>query len=223
MKILIVEDNSAVRNVLRMSLEAECFSVDETDNGDDGSFMARTNEYDLIILDNVLPGKMGKQICKEIREAGKTMPVLFLSMKSDVLDKITLLDTGADDYLTKPFSFEELLARIRALLRRPQALKETIITVGNLELHHDKHQVFLKGKELQLTRKEFSLLEHLMQNKGLVVSRGQLLEHVWDINANPFSNTIEAHILNIRRKIGDNKKRVIRNIPGRGYKMNSVC
>lgn len=223
MKILITEDNSAIRNVLRMSLEAMSFSVDEAENGEDGSFLARTNEYDLVILDNVLPQKMGKQVCKEIREAGKTMPVLLLSMKNEVNDKIDLLDCGADDYMTKPFSFEELLARMRALLRRPKALQETVHRVADLELNYEKHQVFKAGKELYLTRKEFSLLNYLLQNKERVVTRGQLLEHVWDINADPFSNTIEAHVLSLRKKIGDTRKRLIRSIPGRGYKITNPC
>lgn len=223
MKILITEDNSAIRNVLRMSLEAVSFSVDEAENGEDGSFLARTNEYDMVILDNMLPKKMGKQVCKEIREAGKTMPVLLLSMKNDVNDKIELLNCGADDYMTKPFSFEELLARMRALLRRPKTLQETIFKIADIELHYDKHQVFKNKKEVYLTRKEFSLLHYLLSNKEHVVTRGQLLEHVWDINADPFSNTIEAHILSLRKKIGDTRKRIIKSIPGRGYKITNTC
>lgn len=222
MKILLTEDNSAIRNVLRMSLEAASFTVDEAENGEDGSFLARTNEYDLVILDNMLPKKMGKQVCKEIREAGKTMPVLLLSMKRDVNDKIELLDCGADDYMTKPFSFEELLARMRALMRRPTPLKETVITIGDLTVHIEKQQVFRGKRELYLTRKEFALLAFLATHKDRVVSRGQLLEHVWDINANPFSNTIEAHILTLRKKIGDTKKRLIRSVPGRGYKLTTA-
>ena len=223
MKVLIIEDNSSIRNVLRMSLEAECFAVDEAEDGDHGSYLARTNDYDIIILDNVLPKKLGKQVCKDIREAGKTMPVLLLSMKSDVLDKIDLLDSGADDYMTKPFSFEELLARMRALIRRPKNIEESILHIRNIALNRDRHEVEKSGKEINLTRKEFSLLELLIQNKEKVVSRGQILEHVWDINADPFSNTIEAHILNLRRKLEDDKRDLIRNIPGRGYKVTETC
>lgn len=223
MKILITEDNSAIRNVLRLSLEAASFSVDEAENGEDGSFLARTNEYDLVILDNVLPKKMGKQVCKEIREAGKTMPVLLLSMKNEVNDKVDLLNCGADDYMTKPFSFDELMARMRALMRRPKPLQETVLRVSDLELHYERNQLFKKGKELYLTRKEFALLTHLLQHKERVVSRAELLEHVWDINADPFSNTIEAHILTLRKKLGDTKKRMIRSVPGRGYKITEPC
>lgn len=202
-----------------MSLEAKCYAVDEAEDGEAGSYLARTNEYDIIILDNVLPKKMGKQVCQEIREAGKTMPVLLLSMKDTVDDKVSLLKHGADDYMTKPFSFDELLARINALTRRPPTLTETVLDVANITLNKERNQVFKSGKEIHLTRKEFSLLQYLLENKERVVSRGQILEHVWDINADPFSNTIEAHMLNLRKKIGDTKKRIIRNIPGRGYKI----
>lgn len=223
MKILVIEDDSSIRNVLRMSLTAACFTVDVAEDGDQGSYMARTNDYDLVILDNVMPKKMGKQVCKEIREAGKTMPVLLLSMKSDVLEKISILDAGADDYLTKPFSFEELLARIRALTRRPKNLADKKLMVNDLEINIDRNMVLRSGIEIDLTRKEFALLSYLMQNKERVVTRGQILEHVWDINADPFSNTVEAHVLSLRRKIGDVKKRIIRNVPGRGYKITETC
>lgn len=223
MKVLIIEDDSSIRNVLRMSLEAECFAVDEAEDGDFGSYLARTNDYDIVILDNVLPKKLGRQVCKDIREAGKTMPVLLLSMKSDVLEKISLLDSGADDYMTKPFSFEELLARMRALIRRPTRLEESILYIRNIALNRDRHEVEKDGKAISLTKKEFGLLELLMQHKEKVVSRGQILEHVWDINADPFSNTIEAHILNLRRKLEDEKRDLIRNIPGRGYKITETC
>ena len=223
MKLLIIEDDSSIRNVLRMSLEAECFAVDEAEDGDHGSYLARTNEYDLVILDNVLPKKLGRQVCQEIRDAGKTMPVLLLSMKSDILEKVKILDSGADDYMTKPFSFEELLARIRALTRRPQNIEESILKIRDVILNRDRHEVQKSGKELNLTRKEFSLLELLLLNKEKVVSRGQILEHVWDINADPFSNTIEAHILNLRNKLEDKNRDLIKNVPGRGYKITEIC
>lgn len=223
MKLLIIEDDSSIRNVLRMSLTAACFTVDVAEDGEQGSYMARTNDYDLVILDNVMPKKLGKQVCKEIREAGKSMPVLLLSMKSDVLEKVAVLDAGADDYITKPFSFEELLARIRALTRRPALITDKILKVKDVEINIDRHLVTRNGQEIDLTRKEFALLSYLMQNKEKVVTRGQILEHVWDINADPFSNTVEAHVLSLRRKIGDVQKRIIRNIPGRGYKITEIC
>ncbi len=223
MKLLIIEDDSSIRNVLRMSLENSCFAVDTAEDGDQGSYMARTNDYDLIILDNVLPKKLGKKVCQEIRESGKKTPIILLSMKSDILEKVSMLDAGADDYMTKPFSFEELLARIRALTRRPQNIIEQIFKVNDIELNSDRHIVLKSGIEIELTKKEFTLLEYLLQNKERVVTRGQILEHVWDINADPFSNTIESHIVNLRKKIGDSNKRLIKNIPGRGYKITETC
>lgn len=199
MKILLIEDNSSIRNILRMSLEAEGFIVDVSEDGEDGSFMARTNQYDMIILDNMLPKKRGKEVCKEIREAGKEMPVLILSAKSEVLEKVDLLNNGVDDYMTKPFSFEELLARIRSLIRRPHKLETEIITIENVAMNTNSGKVTKNNKELYLTRKEFSLLELLMKNRNQVVSRGNILEHVWNMDGDPFSNTIEAHILNLRK------------------------
>ncbi len=219
MKILLVEDNVSIRNVLRLGLEGEAFAVDEAEDGEKGSYLARTNKYDLILLDNVLPKKMAKQVCTEIREQNIFTPILLLSAKTDTVSKVELLKAGADDYVTKPFSFEELKARIKTLLRRPHKIESIILKSGNITLNKDTHEVTKSGKRLNLTRKEFGLLELLMSNAGNVITRADMIEHVWDINADPFSNTVEAHILNLRRKIGDNHKRLIRNIPGRGYKI----
>jgi len=221
MKILLVEDNVSIRNVLRLGLEGEGFAVDEAEDGEQGSYLARTNQYDLILLDNVLPKKMAKQVCQEIREQNICTPILLLSAKSDTVSKVELLKAGADDYVTKPFSFEELKARISTLLRRPHKIESQILKVDNLVLNKDTQEVTRGGKRLNLTRKEFSLLELLMSNLGNVVTRTDMIEHVWDINADPFSNTVEAHILNLRKKIGDTKKHLIRNVPGRGYKIVS--
>jgi DNA-binding response OmpR family regulator len=219
MKILLVEDNVSIRNVLRLGLEDEAFAVDEAEDGEKGSYLARTNKYDLIILDNVLPKKMAKEVCLEIREQNIYTPILLLSAKSDTISKVELLKAGADDYVTKPFSFEELKARIRTLLRRPHKIESQVLKADNLILNKDTQEVRMGHKRLNLTRKEFSLLELLMSNLGNVVTRTDMIEHVWDINADPFSNTVEAHVLNLRKKIGDTQKRIIRNVPGRGYKM----
>lgn len=219
MRVLLVEDNQSISNIIRMSLESECFAVDVAEDGNQGSFLARTNSYDIIILDNVLPKKLGVEVCIEIREAGITTPVLFLSMKNEVLNKINALNNGADDYLTKPFSHEELLARIKALLRRPKHIEERRLKTADIILDQDSGEVIKSEKSLYLTRKEYSVLELLLKNKNKLVSRGQILEYAWDQNANPFSNTIEAHILSLRRKIGDRSKKIIRSVPGRGYKL----
>lgn len=222
MKLLIIDDDSSVRDTLRLALGALGFAVDYAEDGDHGSYLARTNEYDIIILDNVLPRKQGKNVCREIRDSGRDTPILVLSVKSEILQKIDLLNAGVDDYMTKPFSFDELHARINTLLRRPKTIVQQKLKVKDLELSREKQQVFRKEKEVYLTRKEFSLLELLMKHKDTVVTRGQILEHVWDINADPFSNTIEAHVLNLRKKLGDSRKKVIQNIPGRGYKIASI-
>lgn len=222
MKILIIEDNISVRNVLRIGLEAEGYIVDDVADGDRGSYFARINKYNLIILDNVLPKKMGNQVCKEIRNAGVTTPVLLLSAKSDVNSKIELLDTGADDYMIKPFSFEELKSRIKALTRRPEIIREKVITIGNLKIDCNNFEIRKNNKRIYLTRKEFTLLNLLIENIGQVVSRGTIMELVWDSGIDPFSNTIEAHIGNLRKKIGDTRRRIIKNTPGRGYKIDSL-
>lgn len=222
MKILLIEDNLSVRNVLRMGLESQSFSVDEAENGEQGSYLARINKYDVIILDNVLPKKSGDQVCREIREAGSDTPIILLSGKSDVLTKIKLLKVGADDYMTKPFSFEELVVRIKVLLRRPQNIEDVVLKIAHIKLNIDTQEALYKDKKIYLTKKEFSLLELLMKNKERVLSRATIMEHVWDSNINPFSNTIESHIMNLRRKIGDRDKTIITSVPGRGYKITAT-
>lgn len=220
MKILIIEDNISVRNVLRIGLEAEGYIIDDVGDGDRGSYFARINKYNLIILDNVLPKKMGKQVCREIRDAGVTTPVLLLSAKADIDSKISLLDSGADDYMIKPFSFEELKSRIKALTRRPSIIRNSLIKIGNLTIDTNNFEIKKGLKKINLTRKEFTLLNLLVENIGQVVSRGTIMEFVWESNMDPFSNTIETHIGNIRNKIGDFRKQIIKNVPGRGYKIN---
>lgn len=220
MRILIVEDEKDINNFIKVSLEAECFAVDSAEDGEAGSYLARTNDYDIIILDNMLPKKNGVEIIKEIRKEGKTVPVIMLSVRSETTTKVDLLNSGADDYLTKPFSFQELLARIRALLRRPKNIEKDIINIEDLTVDYVKHKVKRAKEEIYLTKKEFMLLEYLLRNKGTVLSRGMILEHVWDMNADPFSNTVESHILNLRKKIDlPDKNKLIHTIPGRGYKI----
>jgi DNA-binding response OmpR family regulator len=222
MRILIVEDEQDIASFLKNGLEAELFTVDLANEGERGSYLARTNSYDLIILDNILPGKTGTEICKDIRESGKTTPILMLSVQGEAPQKTDVLNSGADDYMTKPFFFGELLARIRAILRRPQQLEGEVIEMEDLKLDTSKHQAYRNGKEVYLTPKEFELLEFLMRHRGSVVSRGMLIEHIWDIHADPFSNTIETHILNLRRKIDrPPQRKLIQTVPGRGYKLDT--
>lgn len=221
MRILVIEDDKELNNFLKTSFEEELFIVDVADDGEKGSYMARTNEYDMIILDIALPEKTGIEVCKEVRAAGKNVPIMMLTANMEIISKIELLDLGADDYLTKPFSFKELMARVRAITRRPKKIESNIIRIDDLLLNRNKSTVYRGGKtEIYLTRKEFVLLEYLMSNKELVLSRGMIMEHVWDNEADPFSNTIETHILNLRKKIDfAGKKKLIKTISGRGYKI----
>lgn len=218
MRVLIIEDNYEIRNFLIESLAAESFAIDAAEDGEQGSCLARSNEYDLIILDNNLPKKNGMTICNEIRRIGNDVPIIMLSVETSIDKKVLLLESGADDYMTKPFSYKELLARIKALLRRPKSIVKDILKAGELTIDCAKQKAFRSGKEIYLTRKEFSLLEYLVRNKGNVVSRGTIMEHVWDIDSDPFSNTIETHVLNLRRKIDRScKSKLILTVPGRGY------
>jgi len=205
-----------------MSLSSENFVVDVAYEGDSGSFMARVNKYDVIILDYVLPNKNGLEVCKEVRENSITTPIIMLTSKNDVLTKIELLNSGADDYITKPFSLEELIARIKAVTRRPKQIEGDVFSSGNIKINKDNQEVTLSKKKIYMTRKEFLLLELLMRNQDKVVSRAKIIEYVWDNNANPFSNTIEAHIRNLRRKIKDKNRTIIESVAGRGYKMNNT-
>lgn len=219
MRILVVEDDDGIREVLAQSLRSEAFAVDTAKDGERGSFLARTNEYDLVILDYLLPKKDGPAVCSEIRESGKDMPILALSVRSDIEDKVGFLSIGADDYLTKPFSYKELLARIRALLRRPRKQESEVINCGLISIDSTKQEVLCAKKSVNLTRKEYALLEYLARNQGEVLSRSSIMEHVWDIESNPFSNTIEAHIFNLRKKLGENSGALIATVPGRGYRL----
>lgn len=222
MRVLIVEDEKHLSDFLKESLQAEYFAVDVVDNGEDGAYQASINDYDIIILDNVLPKKSGIEVCREIRQQGKTAPIIILSVKSDTAKKVEYLNAGADDYLTKPFVLDELLARMRALLRRPSKIEEDVLSIADISIDTKRCVVTRKNKEIYLTRKEFMLLRYLMKNAGAVLSRGIILEHVWDMSVDIFSNTIESHILSLRKKIGDTgKKRLIKTVPGRGYKMEA--
>jgi two-component system, OmpR family, response regulator len=221
MRILVIEDDLEVSQFLRSSLEAELFSVDTATDGETGSYLARTNDYDLIVLDYALPKKDGREVCSEIRQAARSMPILMLTVKSELPAKVELLNMGVDDYLTKPFHFEELLARIRALLRRPKQIQSDILKVDDLEVDTTKFRVYRSGQQIELTRKEFQLLEFLLKNQDNVVSRGMIMEHVWDRRGDLFSNTIETHILNLRKKIETGgKRKLIHTVPGRGYRLS---
>lgn len=223
MRILVIEDDKDIGEFLEASLKSELYSVDLANDGETGSFMARTNEYDLIILDYALPKKDGKEVCKEIREAGKSVPIIMLTVQSELPDKIEMLNLGADDYMTKPFSFDELLARSRAVMRRPKQIQSDVLQLDDLKVDSIRYRVYRGEREIVLTRKEFQLLEYLLRNRENVVSRGMIMEHVWDKHGDIFSNTIETHILNLRKKIEDaGKRRLIHTVPGRGYRVGLI-
>jgi DNA-binding response OmpR family regulator len=221
MNILIVEDDKETLDVLAFSFKEKGFVVDVATDGEAGSYKSRINNYDLIILDNMLPYKTGRQICSEIRNSGNSVPIIMLSVKSEIDTKVDLFNLGIDDYIVKPFSFSELLARAKALLRRPQKIENDILCIEDIFLDAKKHTVTQLNKEIHLTPKEFSLLEYLTRNRGKVLSRREILEHVWDLNANLFTNTVETHIANLRKKLKQkSQNEFIHTISGAGYKIN---
>lgn len=221
MRILLIEDEPELQSLLKMNLEDQGFFVDVARNGSKGSYLARTNDYDAILLDFLLPEKQGDEICREIRDAGKVCPIIIVSVRGAVPDKVELLNMGADDYITKPFAFDELLARLRAVMRRPSNWQHTILSIDNLIVDPIKYKAIRDEKEIKLTRKEFALLEYLLRNKEAVVSRGAIMEHVWDLDGDIFSNTIETHILNLRKKLDTKGQlKLIHTISGRGYKID---
>ncbi len=218
MKMLIIEDDPDIREFVKIGFEAEGYAVDTASDGQQGSFMARTNAYGIIVLDYSLPSKNGFEICDEIRGTGSSVPIVFLSVIGDTKKKIEAFNKGADDYITKPFHFDELRARVKALLRRPQTIENPVIKVGEMTIDTEKRIAYRDGIAIQLTKKEYGLLEYLMRNPDIALSRSMIMEHVWNAESDPFSNTIEAHVLNLRKKIGGpGKKDIIISVPGRGY------
>lgn len=221
MNILIIEDNQDILSTLTLALTRANFQVQTAADGLSGYELASHQSYDLIILDCNLPQLSGQEVVKKLRANGQTVPILILTVRNDINDKVELLDLGADDYLTKPFAISELLARLKALLRRgPRRGK--ILRLGQLELDVEKFLALQNGKRLQLSFKEFSLLEYFMNNPERVLSRREIAEEIWDENHDPFSNTIEVHIMNLRKKLrAKNPKQgeIIVTVPNRGYKI----
>lgn len=223
MKILVVEDDNGVAEMVKSGLSSDGHVVETADDGAEGSFLAKSYEYDAIVLDYSLPKKDGLKVCEEVRAYGRLTPILFLSIVGDIPVKVSALNGGADDYMTKPFSMDELRARVRALARRPAT---TLIPSGlallDLTLDPEKQQVHRAGRLIRLTKKEFCLLEYLMRHTGTIMSRAMIMEHVWTADGNLMSNTVEAHVRNLRRKINSKRKPdLITNIAGRGYVMDT--
>ncbi len=201
MRILVVEDDHKIANALKRGLERQSYAVDVSYDGDDGLAMATTEPYDLVILDRMLPATDGMDILKQMRDASIHTPVLLLTAKDRVLDKAEGLNAGADDYLAKPFAFVELIARVRALLRRPQEAQDTKIESCGVKLDRDKFTATRMDKSIELTSKEFALLEYLMNQPGHIFNKDQIMEHVWDYDADILPNTVEVYIGYIRNKI----------------------
>lgn len=220
MFILLIEDDQNIVLSLSLALKNFGFKVETATDGQEGLNMAQDKKYDLILLDCNLPSLSGPEILQALRAANNFTPVIILTVLEDLDNKLKLFNIGGDDYLTKPFAFAELLARIRALLRRPRNFRGEVIKIGDLELDPDRFTVFNNQRKISLSAKEFSLLEYLMLNKGKYISRQEIMEKIWDENADPFSNTIEVHIMNIRKKLGRDQERYIFTAANRGYKVD---
>lgn len=204
MRILLAEDDKRIARFIQKGLKENAYAVDRVENGEDALYQIDVNEYDVAILDVMIPKKNGFEVCEEIRKSGNNLPILMLTAKDTVEDRIHGLDTGADDYLTKPFEFGELLARLRALLRRPRSeMLPTKISIGELEIDTRSQTAKGKGENIVLTTKEYALLQYFARNIGRVIGREEISEHVWDENFDPFSNLIEVYVNRLRQKISN--------------------
>jgi len=218
MRILVVEDEAKIAQFIKRGLKEEGYAVDVAGDGEEGHFLLSSNEYDIIILDIMLPKMDGLDLCQTLRKEGNQTPIIMLTAKDTVKDKVKGLDSGADDYLSKPFSFEELLARVRVLLRKKDSRVQTQLKVNDLTLDLLTHKVTRGTKEIDLTVKEYALLEYLMRNAGNIVTRTMISEHVWDINFDTFTNVIDVYINYLRNKIDNGfEQKMIHTVRGKGY------
>jgi len=221
-RILLVEDDARVAHPIAKGLREQSYAVDLASDGEAAVYLATENEYDLVILDVMLPVKDGHAVCRELRAGGARTPILMLTARGTVDDRVEGLDSGADDYLTKPFDFKELLARIRALLRRSAVLRPEVMRVADLVLNTASHAVSRGGKSASLTAKEYALLEFLVLNQGRVVGREQIAQHVWDEHFDPFSNVIDVYIKRLRSKLDAHPaRRLIHTRRGEGYLLSA--
>ncbi len=219
MRVLMVEDELDIAGFMLKALKAEGYSIDHATTGKQAIFWAKTNDYDMVLLDVQLPDMLGYDICAAIRQAKPTIPIVMTTVRSELPDKLEAFEKGADDYLVKPFMLEELFARMNAILRRPQTAPQDVLQVGDITLDNRKHTVSRGSQAVELRVKEFALLEYMMRNPDAVLTRGTLLEHVWDMNIDPFTNTVDVHIRALRKKLNDPKGRLIQTVHGRGYKI----
>lgn len=225
MRILVIEDEHKIAQSIKKGLEQESYAVDTSFSGNEGYDLASTEDYDLIILDLMLPGMNGLEICEKLRNQQIHTPILILTAKGQTQDKVEGLNKGADDYLTKPFAFEELLARIRALTRRPKGSLGSELKCNDLVLNTINYSVTRDGKEILLSAKEYALLEYLMRQQNQVLTKEKIISHVWDYESDILPNTVEVYIGYLRRKIDlpfKNKPNLIHTLRGFGYKLG-VC
>ena len=227
MKILIVEDEEKLNKALKTAFERKGFAVDGALDGEEGERLAKWNEYDVVILDIMMPKRDGIEVCRNLRAAGKNMPILMLTAKDTTEDKVMGLEIGADDYLGKPFAFEELLARVRTLLRRPPLSAQDVYELDGLTLDTRTQKVTIETKtatktstkDIHLTLREYSLLEYFLRNRGKVLTRDDLLEHVWDRNHDTLSNVVDVHMKNLRKKLPKKHASLIETIRGKGFRL----
>lgn len=224
MKILIVEDEVKLNKAIATGLQNHGYAVESAHDGEEGEKMARINSYDLILLDIMMPKRDGIEVCRNLRAAGKKTPILMLTAKDAIEDRVAGLDIGADDYLIKPFAFDELVARIRTLLRRAPLTAADVLTFDGLSLDTRTQRVTYAAKdgspkEIELTLREYALLEYFLRNTDKVLTRGELLEHVWDINYDSMSNVVDVHLKNLRKKLPKLYAQRIKTIWGKGYKL----
>lgn len=218
MRVLVVEDDQRLAAVLRQGLKEQGYGVDLATDATQGFDMAMASEYDAMLLDVMLPGRSGLDVLRDLRARGSRSPILVLSARSSVQDRIRGLDLGADDYLSKPFEFQELLARLRAITRRPAVEPKTTLTLADLEMDVARRQVSRAGRPLDLTTKEFALLEYFLRKKGLLLTRSMILDHVWDFDYDGGSNLVEVYVNYLRRKTEqDGAPRLIQTVRGAGY------
>lgn len=224
MKVLLVEDDRIIAESIKEGLEDESYAVDVAHDGDEGYRTASADDYDIIILDVMMPEMNGFEVCAKLRADGNSTPVLMLTAKNQHSDIVEGLDTGADDYLPKPFDFDVLLARMRALLRRPSEKQPEVLQVGDLSLDPRSKQVVRAGTVISLTAKEYAVLEYLMRNAGATLSKDQIISHVWDFDADVLPNNVELFIMFIRRKVDKPfETKLIKTVPGFGYKIEAAA
>ncbi|MEK7635092.1 MAG: response regulator transcription factor [Patescibacteria group bacterium] len=224
MKILIIEDEENLAKMLKKGLESEGYAVDHLSDGESGQRRIEVNhmDYDIVILDLMLPKRHGFEVCQNIRKVGIGLPILILTAKCDLESKVSLLNTGADDYMMKPFAFSELLARIKALTRRPKVVLSPELKIADLVLNLNDKKLFRSDKEISLTLKEFRILEYFMRRPNKTVARVDLTDNIWDFDYDSFSNTLEVYINRIREKIDKNrKKKLLETVRGVGYRLKT--